>query len=67
MLKKAWSKVNNVYTNYVKNERGAQALEWVALGLVVLAIMGVIAAGIEGDTSIGKAIVTKLKGLIEGI
>lgn len=67
MLKKMVSKVNGVYSRYVKNERGAQALEWVALGLVVLAIMGVIAAGIEGDTSIGKAIVDQLKNLIEGI
>ncbi|WP_102349124.1 hypothetical protein [Bacillus sp. Marseille-P3661] len=67
MLKKAWNKVGNVYARYVKNERGAQALEWVALGLVVLAIMGAIAAGIQGDNSIGTAIVTKLKELIEGI
>lgn len=67
MLKKAWSKVTGVYSRYVKNETGAQALEWVALGLVVLAIMGVIAAGIEGDTSIGKAITTKLSQLIQGL
>ena len=37
---------------FVKNERGAQALEWVALGLVVLAVMGAIVTGIGNNTSI---------------
>lgn len=67
MLKKTWNKMNSVYARYVNNERGAQALEWVALGLVVLAIMGVIAAGIEGDKSLGQAIITRLKEMIEGL
>lgn len=67
MLKKSWNKMNSIYSRYVNNERGAQALEWVALGLVVLAIMGVIAAGLEGDTSLGRTIITKLKEMIEGL
>lgn len=67
LLKKAWYKMNSVYSRYVNNERGAQALEWVALGLVVLAIMGVIAAGLKGDTSLGQAIIKKLKDMIEGL
>lgn len=67
MFRKTWNRMNSVYARYVNNERGAQALEWVALGLVVLAIMGVIAAGINGDTSLGKAIIDKLKGMIEGL
>lgn len=67
LVKKAWNKVNSVYLNYVNNERGAQALEWVALGLVVLAIMGVIAAGISGDTSLGKAIISKLSEMVSGL
>jgi len=67
MLKKAWFKVNETYNRYVKNERGAQSLEWVALGLVVLAVMGAIAAGIQGDNSIGTTIVNKLKEMIDSI
>ncbi len=67
MMKKTWKKVTGVYNRYVNNEVGAQALEWVALGLVVLAIMGVIAAGIDGDTSIGKAITAKLSEWISGM
>lgn len=67
MIKKTWNKVTAVYNHYVNNQVGAQALEWVALGLVVLAIMGVIAAGIKGDTSIGQAITSKLSSWISGM
>lgn len=69
-MTKLWVKATGTYhrwTGYVKNERGAQALEWVALGLVVLAIMGVIAQGLKGDTSLGKAILDKLKEMISGL
>jgi len=64
MLKKTMEKMNGVYNRYVKNERGAQALEWVALGLVVLAVMGAIASGIGDDTSLGKTIMSKLSELV---
>jgi len=66
MMKKIWWNLNEKYLTYVKNERGAQALEWVALGLVVIAIMSAIAMGIQGS-SIGSTIVTKLEEMIEGI
>jgi Flp pilus assembly pilin Flp len=67
MLIKAWTKVNGVYNRYVKNETGAQALEWVALGLVVLAVMGAIASGIGNNTALGETIMTKLGDLISNI
>ncbi|MCM3636241.1 hypothetical protein M3152_00810 [Sporosarcina luteola] len=66
MMKKIWWNFNAKYLTYVKNERGAQALEWVALGLVVIAIMSAIAMGIQGS-SIGSTIVSKLEEMIEGI
>jgi hypothetical protein len=64
MLKKTFMKMTGVYNRYVNNERGAQALEWVALGLVVLAVMGAIASGIGEDTSLGKTIMSKLSELV---
>ncbi|UYZ22294.1 hypothetical protein [Mesobacillus jeotgali] len=64
MLKKTMVKMTGVYNRYVNNERGAQALEWVALGLVVLAVMGAIASGIGEDTSLGKTIMSKLSELV---
>lgn len=67
MLTKLWFKANEVYNRYVKNETGAQALEWVALGLVVLAVMGAITAGISDNTSLGETIISKLEDMIEGI
>ncbi|MEC2057632.1 hypothetical protein I6J18_12495 [Peribacillus psychrosaccharolyticus] len=67
MMKKSWNILKSKVGYYVQNERGAQALEWVALGLVVLAIMGVIATGIQGDASLGKAIIGKLSEMISGL
>jgi hypothetical protein len=67
MLTKMWLKANATYSRYVNNERGAQALEWVALGLVVLAVMGAIASGVGDNTTIGKTIVSKLEQMINKI
>ena len=66
MMKKLLATMNEKYFVYVQNEKGAQALEWVALGLVVIAIMSVIAMGIQGS-SIGETIITKLEEMIQGI
>ncbi len=66
MMKKLMTTMNEKYFVYVRNEKGAQALEWVALGLVVIAIMSVIAMGIQGS-SIGETIITKLEEMIQGI
>ncbi|MEK5071568.1 hypothetical protein [Sporosarcina sp. FSL K6-1508] len=66
MMKKLVARMNEKYFVYVRNEKGAQALEWVALGLVVIAIMSVIAMGIQGS-SIGETIISKLEEMIQGI
>ena len=66
MMKKLMTTMNEKYFVYVRNEKGAQALEWVALGLVVIEIMSVIAMGIQGS-SIGETIITKLEEMIQGI
>lgn len=50
---------------YLRNERGAQALEWIALGMLVLAIMGAIATFFEGDTSLGRTVKNTLANMIE--
>jgi len=66
MMKRLVARMNEKYFVYVRNEKGAQALEWVALGLVVIAIMSVIAMGIQGS-SIGETIISKLEEMIQGI
>lgn len=52
--------------SYVDNERGAQALEWAALGLVILAVMGAIISGMNkmSDSSVGEAILNQITKLI---
>ncbi|WP_408009132.1 hypothetical protein ACJROX_02085 [Pseudalkalibacillus sp. A8] len=65
MVKKMVENMTAVFNKYVNNERGAQALEWVALGLVVLAVMAAVATAVEGNgSSIANAIVEKIAELI---
>ncbi|MCM3113222.1 hypothetical protein [Lederbergia lenta] len=68
MLTKYYVSIRSKWDHYVgKNEKGAQALEWIALGMLVLAIMGAIAATMEGDTSMGQAVKTQLAKMINSL
>ncbi|KRG09375.1 hypothetical protein ACA29_23215 [Lederbergia galactosidilytica] len=76
MLTKCYVSVKAKWNRYVNNERGAQALEWIALGMLewialgmlVLAIMGAIAATmVEGDTSMGEAVKSQLAKMINSL
>ncbi|MFS8580514.1 MAG: hypothetical protein LOD88_10885, partial [Novibacillus thermophilus] len=51
----------------VQSGRGARALEWIALGMLVLAIMGAIAATMEGDTQLGQAVKNSLSNMINSL
>jgi Flp pilus assembly pilin Flp len=64
-MKQMVENMTAVVNKYVNNERGAQALEWVALGLVVLAVMAAVATAVDGNgSSIANAIVEKISELI---
>lgn len=67
MLTKCYVSVKAKWDRYIRNERGAQALEWIALGMLVLAIMGAIAATMEGDTSMGQAVKSQLAKMINSL
>ncbi|ANX10957.1 hypothetical protein ABE41_002880 [Fictibacillus arsenicus] len=71
MMNKLYAKAQNkmeTYKGYVNNEEGAQALEWIALGTVVIAVMAAIATGVSGNASgLGQAIIGKLSQLISSI
>ena len=56
MMKKSGGIMNEKYLVYVRNERGAQALEWVALGLVVIAIMSAIAMVWKDPVSVRQSL-----------
>lgn len=47
-------------------QRGAQTLEWLALALLVLAILGG-AASLAKDTSFGKTLQEKFMGMVNKI
>lgn len=46
------------------NERGAQTIEWLALGILVMAIMFGAAAAIQDNNSLGQTIIDMLGRLL---
>lgn len=68
MLTKYYVAIKSKWDFYVgKNERGAQALEWIALGMLVLAIMGGIATVLKDDDTIANAVKNTLAKLINSL
>ncbi|MCR2823702.1 hypothetical protein [Lederbergia panacisoli] len=67
MLTKFYVSIKCKWDQYVKNEKGAQALEWIALGMLVLAIMGAIAATMKGDSTMGTAVKNQLVKMINSL
>ncbi|HLU21212.1 MAG TPA: hypothetical protein VKZ77_01880 [Bacillaceae bacterium] len=67
MLTKMYVNIKMKWNRYVGNERGAQALEWIALGMLVLAIMGAIAATMEGDSQMGTAVKNQITKMINSL
>lgn len=68
MLTKFYATIKTKWDFYVaKNEKGAQALEWIALGMLVLAIMGAIATTLQNDRAIGGAVRSTLVRLINSL
>ncbi|USG65682.1 hypothetical protein NDK47_26890 [Brevibacillus ruminantium] len=65
MMQKLYVKV----TGALQNEKGAQAVEWIALAGVVIVILGAIQGVFKdgGDTAVGKAVSKTLSNIIKGI
>ncbi|HZG82748.1 MAG TPA: hypothetical protein VEZ13_18485 [Brevibacillus sp.] len=51
----------------LNNQRGAQAIEWIALAGVILAIFAAIQTFFKGDSEVGEAVSTTLSNIIKGI
>ncbi|MEW4328476.1 hypothetical protein Q0N12_17650 [Rossellomorea marisflavi] len=67
-------KLTELYTNcsvklngMIRNERGSQTLEWIGIAAVIVILVGVISQAFSNDTSIGKAVLDKIKSMIESI
>ncbi|MBP2241760.1 hypothetical protein J2Z40_002332 [Cytobacillus eiseniae] len=67
MLKKQCVKYFVKYKGLLQNERGAQTLEWVAVGAVVVTIAALLGTAFKDSTGISDivtAIITKIKDSI---
>ncbi|GED30379.1 hypothetical protein BCE02nite_15200 [Brevibacillus centrosporus] len=51
-------------THSLRNQRGAQAIEWIALAGVILAVFAAIQTVFDGDTAVGKAVSETLSNII---
>ncbi|WBL15383.1 hypothetical protein [Sutcliffiella sp. NC1] len=52
----------------VKNERGAQTIEWVALAVVILFLMAAVATAMSGQGgNLAQSIVSKISELINKV
>jgi len=51
----------------LNNQRGAQAIEWIALAGVILAIFAAIQVVFQDDKNVGNAVSSTLSNIIKGI
>lgn len=51
----------------LNNQKGAQAIEWIALAGVILAVFASIQVFFKGDTAVGTAVSDTLSNIIKGI
>lgn len=51
----------------IQNQKGAQAVEWIALAGVVIVILGAVQTFFSSDKEVGKAVSTTLSNIIKGI
>lgn len=56
-------KVNNSVKGYLKNEKGSQSLEWIAIAAIVVIITGIISSAMD-NSAIGTEFFNKFKGFI---
>ncbi|MBP1930696.1 hypothetical protein [Ammoniphilus resinae] len=49
---------------YVRNERGAQAIEYVAVAALVVALLGTIISLVGQDQSIAQTVISKLQNFV---
>jgi len=62
-MQKAYIRV----TGALENQKGAQAIEWIALAGVVLAIFAAVQTFFKGDEAVGKAVSDTLSKIIQNI
>jgi hypothetical protein len=62
MMMKVWTKM--MYP--VKNEKGAQSLEWLGLAALLILVLGIVSQAVDGQKDgIGKVIENILKKISE--
>jgi Flp pilus assembly pilin Flp len=50
---------------FVKDETGAQTIEWIALGILIMAMMAGAAAIVKNDNSLGQTIIRMIERILD--
>jgi hypothetical protein len=54
-------------TNPVKNERGAQSLEWLGLAALLILVLGIVSTAVSGSSGKVTEIITSIFDKISGM
>lgn len=60
-------RIQTAWTNFRDSEKGQTMVEYAGVALVVAAIIAAVVAAVKGDSSIGKAITSKISKAIKGL
>ncbi|MFD2705546.1 hypothetical protein [Salibacterium lacus] len=63
-------KVQQFFRTYMDNEKGSVSLEWIMLGLLGVALVGMVVTSLndmEGNNTIASAIIDKIAEFVESI
>ncbi|GAK06094.1 hypothetical protein JCM19037_4655 [Geomicrobium sp. JCM 19037] len=67
-MKKFYVKARSLYNQRVNNEDGAVSFEWIMLGMLAVAVIGVVIAALDGNgDGLATAIMGVLTDLVESI
>lgn len=67
-MKNWMKKVTGTFFRPLRNQKGAQSIEWIALAAVVLAVLGAVATYFGNDEDkVGKAVSGTLSDVIEHV
>lgn len=68
-MMKQYVQLKTMVDNFVRNEKGSVSMEWIMLGLLGVALVGIVvtALGESDGSSIANAITDKIAEFIESI
>lgn len=58
-------KIYSAFTKPLKNEKGAQSLEWLGLAALLILVLGIVSTAVDGGKDTIKGIIEKILSKIK--